>query len=258
LKLAANLTLMFTEVPLKERFQAAANAGFNGVEILMPEGIPADELALAAREAGVEIVLFNNSMGDLLTGGPGISGVPGMQDIFRESIEESRILATAFGAPCMHIGPSMIPEGSTREECLNVYAENLKYATTVLSRIGTKVLLEPMNTKDMPCALLTTLSQALEIIDEIDPANLGLQFDFYHVYMNGFDIAEALVDVINRVDHIQFSDSPGRCEPGGGKIDFQPALDVVRNSRYEGWLGAEYRPTTKTEDTLSWLPQFGG
>ncbi|RKZ56882.1 MAG: hydroxypyruvate isomerase [Gammaproteobacteria bacterium] len=256
MKFAVNLTVMFKEYPLLERFQAAANAGFKGVELLTLDGVHAEELAAAARKAGVEVVLFNNNMGDFLNNGLGLSGVPGRQREFRESIDESQLIAAALNVPNMHIGPSLIPKGIERDRCMEVYKENLMYAADKMEKVGAKVLLEPMNYQDMPAALLTDTEEALEIIEALGSNNLGLQFDFYHMYMNGVDLPSCLSDVIERVDHIQFSDSPGRNEPGSGEIDFLSGLKIVQQSNYGGWISAEYKPTKRTEDTLGWKALF--
>ncbi len=250
LKLSTSITLMFREYPPLERPYAAAKAGFRGVEIQMMEA-PADEMARACADAGVAVALINVAMGDFLMGGAGISGVPGQECVFRSALLDALNAATVLGCANLHLGPSRVPEGTTREACLAVYAENLAFSVPYAAERNVTLLLEPLNRVEAPTALFCDLHSAAAFI--ADRPALGLQFDAYHVAMNGEGPRSVLKAHKSLVRHVQFSDAPGRHEPGTGAIDFAGLFSDIAADTFEGWTGAEYIPRTATADSLGWL-----
>lgn len=255
MKLSASITFMFAELPFLDRFAAARAAGFDGVEI---QALPAVDLAdvrAAVTDAGVAVRVLNVDMGDLFEGGPGLSGVPGREVRFRDALERALDAAEALQAAFLHLGPSLIPDGADRAACLKVYARNARHA---LGRrrdrnLPTLLLLEAMNPTDMPTALFTRTGEAAAFIRAECP-ELGLMFDAYHVAMGGEDIAPAYAAVRDLVRHVQFSNVPGRHEPGAGALDVVAVAQGLTGCGYEGWFGAEYRPTRPTPETLAWMP----
>ena len=244
--------MMFRELPILERFGAARAAGFQGVEIqAVEEGNPT-AMASAARDAGVEVVLLNVDMGDLRTGGPGLSGVPGREAEFRAAFTRTLDASLILGANRIHLGPSRVPPGTSRAECLAVYRANLTWAVEQAAGHPATLLIEPLNVVESPTILLGDLAEAVQLIQECGSDRVGLQFDIYHAAMNGIDIRQAFQHHLASIRHIQFADAPGRHEPGTGQIDFPATLVDITASPYAGWAGAEYVPATTTAASFAW------
>jgi hydroxypyruvate isomerase len=252
---SANLTFLYREFPLPERFALAATDGFRAVEILTPENVPVPELADAARKAKVQVALCNAPMGDLFGGGPGLSGVPGREADFRHAIETAIEWAELLDCPRVHIGPSRVPEGCSPDECMDVLSQNLKLAASLLTESGIMTLIEPLNSKDMPDICLSTVQQALQLMDVVDHPGVRLQFDVYHAARTGPEYMRALEQNIDQVGHIQFADVPGRGEPGTGELPFDRLFALVDSLDYTGWMGAEYQPSDSSA-SLEWFEPF--
>ena len=255
-RFSANVTFLYRELPLVERFAAARHDGFTAVEILSPENMPIAVLANAVESAGVNVVLCNAPMGDFLTGGPGLSGVPGRQADFAQAIQQALDLALALNCPRIHVGPSRIPASATEQQCADVLSENLSLAADLVSAYDKQVLIEPMNTNDAPDACLSTVCDALKILDSIDKSNAELQFDIYHMAQMEADVLEAIENNIEKIGHFQFADFPGRHEPGSGELDFKSIFGLIDQHGYQGYLGAEYQPSDVTSDSLAWFDEF--
>ena len=252
-RFSANITFLYRELPLPERFAAAKADGFDAVEILVTEGVSHPVLAAAAQGANIEVAMCNAPMGDFLTGGAGLSAVPGRESEFREALSEAGKLAQALNCKKVHIGPSRVAEGFTMQDCKACLTENLSFAAKFLHDIGIETLLEPLNNIEMPDICLSRVSDAISIMDEIGHSNVSLQFDVYHVAQMELDYIELLKAHISRVGHIQFSDIPGRGEPGTGELDFSRLFSLVDELGYDGWMGAEYQPSKPTSETMAWL-----
>jgi hydroxypyruvate isomerase len=255
MRFSTSITTMFREWPSLERPARAKAAGFDAVEIQILDA-PARDMAKAARDAGVEIVLLNAGMGDLRDGGPGLSGVPGREKAFADEIARTIDNATALGCRQVHAGPCRLAPGVARGDALKVYRDNLASAAARANAAGIRLLLEPMNPIDLPNALMTDVREAAQMIRDHLRDKVGLQFDIYHVAMNGDDVAGAFADVMDVVSHVQFSDIPGRVEPGAGTLDFASIFEAIEGLHYRGWLGAEYTPKRPTLDSLGWLKRF--
>lgn len=248
---STSITMMFREHPFLDRFAAARDAGFAGVEIQVMEDSPT-RAAQAARAAGVAVALLNCDMGDFLAGGPGLSGAPGREKAFGAALAAGLEAAGEMEAHGLHIGPSRIPVGTSREACLASLHANLDHALEQAEAVNIPLLIEPMNRADMPDALVATLDEASEVIAACEH-RIGLQFDAYHVARGGEDPTAAYLRWRAQVAHIQISDAPGRVPPGNGTIDFDPFFKALRDTGYAGWIGAEYFAQGPTRDTLDWL-----
>jgi hydroxypyruvate isomerase len=252
-RFAANISMLFTELPLAERFAAARAAGFTGVEMQMPYAEPATRLAAAAAAAGVAVALINVPPGDMMQGGPGLACVPGREGMFREALDRAVEYARALRPANVNVLAGRNPEGVSRDDCLRTLAANLRRAADAMAAIGVGVTTEAINDRDNPGFLLHTRAEALAAIDLAGDPRLRLQYDFYHMHIMGDDFARALATDVARIGHMQFADAPGRNEPGTGAIDFAAVFAAIDRSGYDGWVGAEYRPSGATADSLVWF-----
>jgi hydroxypyruvate isomerase len=256
LRFCANVSWLFRELPFLERPAAARRAGFTAIEFHALESCRASELARAARDADICIALFNASPGDLLSGGPGLSGVPGREAAFRLAVQEACELGAAFGGSLVQIGASRVPAGCTRTECLDTFVHNLADAAQRLQAAGCRALIEPMNAVDLPEVLIADLVTATTVLQRLRHPAVGLQFDCYHQRMAGGTVIEAIETLRERIDHLQFSTTPGRHEPGCGELDLPAVLRSLERVGYRGWVAAEYRPSRPTLETLHWLDAY--
>jgi hydroxypyruvate isomerase len=257
-KWSTSVSMMFREHALPQRLQAAREAGFEGVEIQILAEAPALQWVQAREAAGIEVALINVDMGDFLGNGAGLSGVPGREAAFRAAAEQTLSTAQALGCRHVHIGPSRVPEGVTRETCLRTLVANLMHVLPAAEAVGIRLLLEPLNRIESPTVLLGAVEEAASLLAGLPIAadRVGLQFDVYHVVMNGSDPVTALGLVRSQVAHVQFSDAPGRKPPGGGTIDFARFLKALKATGYDGWCGAEYLAPVGAAATLGWMPGF--
>jgi hydroxypyruvate isomerase len=254
-QLGASISLLFQEHRPLDRLAALREAGLFGAEIQTLESDPI-ELAGAARRAGVEVVLLNVGPSDFAAGGLGLSGVPSREREFRRALAETLAAADILGASLVHLGPSRVPAGVPRRECLAVYRDNIAAAIELSSRRETILTIEPINTHDQPDVLLFDCDEAATLIQQVGSPRLGLQLDIYHATRSGRDAATLLLGLAPVIRHLQFADAPGRHEPGTGSIDFPRILDAIAESGYRGWLDAEYYPSQPTGETLGWVAAF--
>jgi hydroxypyruvate isomerase len=257
-RFSANITFLFRERPVAERFAAARNAGFTAVEIISPEDASVAELVAAAKDTGMHVALCNAPMGDFIEGGPGLSAVPGRQAEFRDAIDQARAMADALQCKRVHIGPSLVPAGMAWQDCYDVYLENVAYGAKQLADSDITMTIEILNSIDTPTIFLSRLEQVLRVIDEAGQPNLMLQFDVYHMSRVEDDYIALLEANIDRIGHIQIADMPGRGEPGSGELDFPAFFSLLDQLGYAGWVGAEYKPSTVTEQTLAWFEAYRG
>jgi len=246
-RFAANLTLLFNELPILDRFAAARRAGFQGVEILFPYDLAAGELRQAARKSGMDVVLINCPPPNWAGGPRGFAAVPSLQDRFRRDFERALRVAEALSARHIHI-MSGKGEGPAARDCM---IANLKWATARAPHAS--LTIEPINQHDMPGYFMCDYDLAAEVLDAVDAPNLGLQFDAYHAHMITGDVLGTWQAHGHRVHHIQIAGAPGRHEPREGDIDFAAFFHAVDSSGYQGWVSAEYSPRTTTEAGLRWM-----
>jgi len=257
LKFCANINWLFREYDFADRFAVARDAGLTAVEFHHPEGCDPATVISKASEAGVYIALFNAWPGDLLEGGPGLSGVPGREDQFKAAVEQAVAFGGAIGGGAVvQIGPSQVPDGIERSACLEVFIKNMKFASQALAKVDCRVMIEPMNTVDFPNILISNVDTALEVIGEVSMDNIGLQFDCFHEAMNGGDVEATVRRIHQRIDHLQFSDVPGRSEPGTGDLDLAALFRTLDELGYDKWVAAEYHPTGSSDASLDWLRDY--
>lgn len=252
LRFSANISTMFTEYPLLDRFAATRRAGFDAVELQFPYDHAPEDLAAAQQAAGVVVDLVNVPAGDFATGVRGIAGVPGHEAEFRAAVIRGLRYAQALGAAKVNVLAGLQPAAIDRETCLATLAANLAHAADAFAPAGIRVLAEAVNRIDMPGFLLGTTAEAAAAVRRAGHANLGVQADLYHMAQMGEDPAAALAALGPLLGHIQFSDRPGRGEPGSGTLDHAALFRIVAASGYRGYVAAEYKPTRRTEDTLGW------
>ncbi len=253
---AANLTMMFTELPFPERFAAAAAAGFTGVEFLFPYDYRPDEVAGWLRAAGLSCALFNLWPGDWALGERGLASLPGREAAFRASVSQALEYAEALGTPRLHAMAGVLPNGADRRRHLDTYVQNLTFAARALAETGRTLLIEAINPRDMPGYFLTTQAEAHAVRLEVGASNLLVQMDFYHAQMTEGRLAETFVQHADAIGHVQIAGVPGRHEPDRGEIDYAFLFELLDDSQYVGWVGCEYRPRGRTEEGLGWLRRW--
>ncbi|MDF3843599.1 TIM barrel protein [Pseudomonas citronellolis] len=254
--ICANLSLLFTELPLLERVRAAAEAGFAGVEIQFPYEVPAAALQAELQRSGLPLVLFNLPAGDLMQGGAGLAAVPGREAQFAAGLRQALEYAEVARPQKINVLAGRLAEGVEREQALALLAEHLRQTAEAFAGRGIAVLMEAINLHDMPGFLLNTPQHLLDMLARVGHPNLAAQLDFYHMARMGLDLADCVRQLQGHIGHVQFADAPGRGEPGSGELDFEPALAALRAQGYAGWLGAEYRPVGATSAGLGWLPAW--
>jgi hydroxypyruvate isomerase len=252
-RFAANLSLMFNEVPFPERFAAAARAGFRAVEFQFPYDHAASDVARWLQDNGLENVLFNLPPGNWAAGERGMAALPGREAEFRASVSRALDHALVLGTPRLHVMAGMPPAGADRGHCRSVYIENLRYAARELARHGRTVLIEPINTRDMPGYFLNSQTEAHAICKETGEPNVKVQMDFYHAQIVEGDLAATFRKFAGGIGHIQIASVPDRAEPDDGEINYRYLFRMLDAAGYDGWVGCEYRPRGRTEDGLGWM-----
>jgi len=257
-RLAANLSMMFTELPFLDRFAAAAAAGFKGVEFLFPYEHPASELRTRLDDAGLTIALFNMPPGDWAAGERGTAGLPGRQAEFRDGVRRALDYAGTLGCPLLHCMAGIVPPGVVPAAAQAIYAANLDWAAGQAAAAGRRIVIEPINSHDMPGYVLSTTGQAAAIIAGLGTDRVGLQFDLYHCQITEGDLTRRMEALMPLIAHMQIADVPGRNEPGTGEINWHHVLPRMDVLGYSGWVGCEYRPAGDTLAGLSWRTSYAG
>ncbi|HEY4192724.1 MAG TPA: 2-oxo-tetronate isomerase [Mesorhizobium sp.] len=257
-RFSANLSMLFQEHDFLDRFDAAAAAGFKGVEYVGPYDHAPDVVAARLKKNGLEQVLFNLPPGDWAKGERGIAVLPDRVEEFRASVDTAITYAKALGCPQVNCLAGIAPAGAERQMLETVFVENLSFAADRLEKAGIKLLIEPINTRDMPGFFLNYSDQALALINRIGSKNLFLQYDIYHMQIMEGDLARTMEENLGRIAHIQLADNPGRHEPGTGEINYPFLYEHIDRIGYSGWIGAEYKPKAGTEAGLGWLRQLNG
>ncbi len=252
-KFAANLTMLFTELPFLERIPAAAAAGFRGVEFLFPYEFPAAQIADLLARHRLSLALHNLPAGNWAAGERGIACHPDRSGEFRDGVGRAIEYAKALGAPKLNCLSGIAPAGVAREAAEETLVENLRFAAKALEAAGILLVLEPVNTLDIPGFFLPSTRPALAIIDRVGSANLKLQYDIYHAQVMEGDLARTIAAQFGRIGHLQLADNPGRNEPGTGEINFPYLFGRIDALGYDGWIGCEYKPATTTAAGLGWF-----
>lgn len=254
MRIAANLSLLFTERPLIERPRAACAAGFDAVEIQFPYEVPAVRLKEELERLQLPLVLINLPAGDLMQGGDGLACVPARQAEFDQALQEALSYAAMVRPQTVNVLAGRLPAGVAREQALATLITNLRRTAEAFQALGIRVCCEAINPLDMPGFLINTPEDLLGLLDAVGHPNLSAQLDLYHMARQGLDVPATVRTLAGRIGHVQFADHPGRGAPGTGELDFSAALQALREVGYDGWLAAEYRPDAAgTEAGLGWL-----
>jgi hydroxypyruvate isomerase len=252
-KFNANLTMLFTEVPVLQRFARARKAGFEAVEFLFPYEFEKDAVRQALSENGLKQVLFNLPAGDWAAGERGIAILPDRTEEFRRGVALAIEYAEVLGCRQINCLSGVAPEGVTAETLHATFIGNLRHAAGELKKHGIRLLIEPINRYDIPGFFLNTVEQADAIINEVGSDNLFIQYDLYHQQRTRGELIGTYQRYKDRIAHIQLADNPGRNEPGTGEINYDFVFAALDAAGYDGWIGCEYKPKTTTEEGLGWL-----
>jgi hydroxypyruvate isomerase len=257
-RFAANLSMMYGEIPFLERFAAARKAGFAGVEFLFPYAFDKAEILARRKDAGLAQILFNTPPGDWDAGDRGFAALPHKRDIFRQTFEQALDYAVALENPRIHVMSGIPKSGDDLAACTACLVENLAWASSLARPEKVDLLIEPLNATDMPGYFLRSADQAAEILRKVAVPNVKLQFDLYHQQMSRGAVVENLRKHFGIIGHIQVAGVPGRNEPDALQELNAPFLfGLIDELGFDGWIGCEYRPRKGTEAGLSWLAPYG-
>jgi hydroxypyruvate isomerase len=255
-KFAANLSMLFTEAPFLDRFAAAAEAGFRGVEFLFPYAFEKDDIAEYLQKNGLKQVLFNLPAGNWEAGDRGIACHPDRVSEFQDGVGKAIDYARALGCAQVNCLAGIAPAGVEPQVAHKTLAENLKFAASKLKDAGITLLAEPVNTYDIPGFFLNRSAQAIALFDEVGSPNLKLQYDIYHMQRMEGELANTIERLLPRIAHLQLADNPGRNEPGAGEINYPFLLNFIDRLGYDGWIGCEYKPRHGTKEGLGWMHAY--
>jgi hydroxypyruvate isomerase len=251
-KLAANLTMLFNEVAFIDRFDAAARAGFQGVEFLFPYAFHADQIADRLNYCQLDLVLHNLPAGNWEAGERGIASHPDRTGEFQDGVGEAIRYAKLLGVKQLNCLVGIPPKSVSKEQAHEAVVANLKFAAGKLKEEGIRLLIEPINTFDIPGFFLSGTRQALDLIKETGSDNLFVQYDIYHMQRMEGELAATIKANLPMIKHVQLADNPGRFEPGTGEINYHYLLPMLDEIGYEGWVGCEYKPKAGTVEGLGW------
>lgn len=252
-RFAANLSMLFTEVDFLERFAAAADAGFDGVEYLFPYDFPAEKIKSHLDANNLEQVLFNLPSGDWAEGERGIACHPDRVEEFRTGVDLAIAYARTLGNSQVNCLAGIRPQDIDDASVEQTFIDNLRYAADRLETAGIRLVMEAVNTRDVPGFYLNTTAQALDIREKVGSSNLFLQYDIYHMQIMEGDLARTLESNLDVINHVQLADNPGRHEPGTGEINYHFLFQHLESIGYRGWVGCEYKPASTTTAGLGWL-----
>ncbi len=265
-RFAANITFLFNEVPFLDRFEAAARAGFRGVEFHYPFAVDPADIRQRLDACNLTPVLMNIRSGDPALGEWGLAGMPGREAKFQQYVTEAIEYARQIGIKQINCLAGVKPVDATARSCELTLVQNVRRAAEEFAEAGITLNLEALNTRDVPGFLISSSDDAIRLIDEIGADNVMLQYDWYHMQIMGGGnssadagskaLAETMTQLLPRIGHIQFADVPGRHEPGSGHINFPALFAHVDAIGYRGWVSAEYRPSANTEDSLGWMKDW--
>ncbi len=255
-KFSANLSMLYTDLPFMERFAAAARDGFPAVEYVGAYGEATEAVAAALADNHLVQALFNLPAGDWAGGERGIGCLPDRVDEFKKGVDTAIAYGKATGCTKINCLAGKAPTGADPSALELVLIENLKYAAPRLAEAGIKLLVEPINTRDIPGFFVTGTDQAERILDKVGSDNLFIQYDFYHMQIMQGDIVRTYERLKDRIAHVQIADNPGRHEPGTGEINHGFLFSELDRLGYDGFVGCEYLPAGKTSEGLGWMKSY--
>jgi len=248
--------MLFNEVEFLNRFKRASKAGFKAVEYMFPYEWPKEELAVALKSNRLEQVLFNLPAGDWAGGERGIACIPGRESEFKDGVASALTYAEALGCPTVNCLIGLTPEGIGADKVRQTLVDNLRYAAAALEEKGIRFVIEMLNHNAVPGFYLVRTREALQLLEEVNHPNLGLQYDVYHMQVMEGNLIDTLSANMSSISHIQIADNPGRHEPGTGEINYPNVFAAIDTAGYDGWIGCEYVPAGKTEEGLGWLEPY--
>ncbi|MAU22877.1 MAG: hydroxypyruvate isomerase [Martelella sp.] len=252
-KFAANLSFLYADLPFLDRIAAAAKDGFPAVEYVGPYDFPEGDVAAALKAANVKQALFNLPAGDWAGGERGIGCLPDRVEEFKTGVDTAISYAKALGCPKINCLAGIAPKGIAAEKLEQTLVENLKYAAPRLADAGVKLLLEPINLRDIPGFFVSTTDHAERILEAVGSENLFIQYDIYHTQIMQGDLAETYRRLKAKIAHVQLADNPGRHEPGTGEINYPYLFNMLDAEGYDGFIGCEYKPSAGTSEGLGWM-----
>lgn len=255
-KFAANLTMLFNEVDFQDRFKAAAEAGFKGVEYLFPYAYPKEQLVELLSLNGLTQVLHNLPAGDWAGGERGIAVLPDRIGEFQDGVGKAIEYATALGCKQVNCLSGIAPAGADADKLRETFVSNIRFAGQQLQSHGIKLLVEAINTFDIPGFYVSRTQQTLDLIDAAGTENIFVQYDIYHMQRMEGELAATIKKNLPRIAHMQLADNPARNEPGTGEINYPFLFDYIDKLGYDGWIGCEYKPAAKTTDGLGWVKPY--
>jgi hydroxypyruvate isomerase len=255
-KFSANLSFLYQDLPFIERFARAAGDGFRAVEYLGPYAETKETVAEALHANGLQQALFNVPSGDWAAGERGIACLPARAAEFREGVSTALDYAKALRCPLLNVISGLTPTGADLGLLEQTLVDNLKYAAARCADAGVKLLIEPINLRDIPGFFLSTTAHAERIIERVGSDNLYIQYDFYHMQIMQGDLVTTFARLRDRIAHVQIADNPGRNEPGTGEINYGFVLSEIDRLGYEGWVGCEYKPKAGTGEGLGWMERY--
>ena len=256
-RFAANLSTMFTDRPFLDRFEAAHRAGFDAVECQFPYEAGIGAIRSRLDDFGLTMVLLNTPPGDFAAGERGLAALPRREADFREALNLALEYATTLGVPNVHVMAGVPPAGAARDECLAVYRDNLREAAGAAQRLGVRLLIEPLNPRDVPGYLLLSPAHGARVIEEVGHPNLFLQLDLYHTQITTGDLARSIERYLPVSAHVQVAGVPERQEPDLGEVRYPYLFELLDGLGYEGWIGAEYLPRGDAAAGLGWARPYG-
>ena len=255
-RFAANLTMLFNEVSFLERFALAKSSGFNAVEFLFPYSFDVEAIKSALDQYSLKLVLHNLPAGDWDAGERGIACLPDRVTEFRSGVTKAIEYATILGVPQLNCLAGKAPIGSNPKVLHDTFVANLQYAASELKKVGLKLLIEPINTFDIPGFYLSRTEQGIAILDAVGADNAFLQYDIYHAQRMEGELANTIQKNLSRIAHIQLADNPGRNEPGTGEIHYDYLFKFLDRIGYTGHIGCEYKPLKSTLAGLGWMDSY--
>ena len=255
-RFAANLSMLFDDVPFLDRFERAARAGFTAVEYQFPYTHPVQAIRERLDAHDLVMVLQNLPAGNAEAGDRGMACLPDRVDEFRRSVRQGITHAEALGVPQINCLAGKAPAGVERALLRRTLVDNLRYAAAEFAHAGLKLLVEPINFYDVPGFFINTAAQAIDVLDEVGAANAHVQFDIYHAQRMHGELAATIDKYLPRIAHMQLADNPGRHEPGTGEIHYPFLCQLIDKLGYGGWIGCEYKPLTSTMGGLDWITPY--
>jgi len=256
IKLSANLSFLFTELPFEKRFNAASDIGFKAVEFLFPYNYQINNIKSWLEEANLKLILFNSFPGKLEKGEKGIACLMGRENEFKEKFSIALEYAEQLKCPFIHIMPGIELDEKYRNKYRDIFKKNLSYAANLSKEKNITILIEAINDKDIPSYHLNYVSDAIDIIEELKHPYLKLQLDLYHAQIMSGNLTTIINNSLNHTKHMQIASPTFRHEPDKGEINYQFIFSLIEKLKYNGYIGCEYNPSTNTSDSFNWAKKY--